>query len=95
MGRPRPDPRGRAPRRPLFRSLFGGWYADAVDLFIILLGAVVGLVLLLLIVWLLVLAYVKVTGHGGTVERFLESGEGELPSEERVKHVGGFKHGSA
>jgi hypothetical protein len=65
-----------------------------MSLLLVLLAVAAGITLLLLVVWLLIMVYVKATSRGGPVERFFEPGEGELPPEERVKHVGGFKHGS-
>jgi len=65
-----------------------------VSLLLIVLATVAGLAVLLVVVWLLVLAYVKLPSPGRGIDRFFEFGDGELPPEERVKHVGGFKHGS-
>ena len=61
---------------------------------LIVLAVVAGPVLLLVVVWLLVMAYVKATSPGKGIDSFFEAGDGELPPEERVKYVGGFKHGS-
>jgi hypothetical protein len=65
-----------------------------VDILLVALVAAACLVALFLVVWLVIPAYVKATSRGRSVDRFFQPGEGELPPEERVKHVGGFKHGS-
>ena len=65
-----------------------------MGLLLIVLAAVAGFLLLLVVVWLLVMAYVKSPSPGRGIDRFFEAGDGELPPEELVKHVGGFRHGS-
>ena len=56
-----------------------------MDLFLILLLAAAGLVVLFLVLWLVILAYVKATSRHGPIERFLEPAEDDMSAEERVK----------
>jgi len=50
--------------------------------------------LLFTIVWYVVKRVGRVTGVDQKVDQFLDTGGAGLSDEERVKHVGGFKHGS-
>ena len=56
-----------------------------MSLAFIILGAIAGLALLLVVVWLLVLAYVRVTSPGKGIERFFEIGDDDLTPAERIK----------
>ena len=50
--------------------------------------------LLFTIIWYVVKRVARVTGVDEKVDRFLDTDGVGLSDEERVKHVGGFKHGS-
>ncbi len=50
--------------------------------------------LLFTIIWYVVKRVARVTGVDEKVDRFLDIEGAGLSDEERVKHVGGFKHGS-
>jgi hypothetical protein len=50
--------------------------------------------LLLTIIWYVVKRVARVTGVDEKVDQFLDTDGAGLSDEERVKHVGGFKHGS-
>jgi len=50
--------------------------------------------LLFTIVWYVVKRVGRVTGIDEKVDQFLDTDGAGLTDEERIKHVGGFKHGS-
>jgi hypothetical protein len=50
--------------------------------------------LLFTIVWYVVKRVGRVTGIDVKVDQFLDTDGAGLTDEERIKHVGGFKHGS-
>jgi hypothetical protein len=50
--------------------------------------------LLFTIIWYVVKRVARVTGVDEKVDQFLDTDGAGLSDEERVKHVGGFKHGS-
>jgi len=50
--------------------------------------------LLFTIIWYVVKRVARATGVDEKVDRFLDTDGAGLSDEERVKHVGGFKHGS-
>jgi len=50
--------------------------------------------LLFTIIWYVVKRVGRVTGIDERVDQFLDTDGAGLSDEERVKHVGGFKHGS-
>ena len=49
--------------------------------------AAVGLAVLFVVVWLLIMLYVKATSRHGAVSRFLEPSDDEMSPEERIKSV--------
>jgi hypothetical protein len=50
--------------------------------------------LLFTIIWYVVKRVGRVTGVDEKVDQFLDTDGAGLTDEERIKHVGGFKHGS-
>lgn len=50
--------------------------------------------LLFTLAWYVVRRVGRATGVDEKVDRFLDTDGGRLPDQERVKHVGGSKHGS-
>jgi len=61
---------------------------------VIFLAAVLVAWLVFVIIWFVVKRVGRATGVDEKVDRFLDTDGAGLPDEERVKHVGGFKHGS-
>ena len=57
-------------------------------------GVVVVVWMVFSLVWYLGGRVGRVTGVDQKVDQFLDTGGAGLSDEERVKHVGGFKHGS-
>lgn len=56
-----------------------------MGLALLILAVAVGLALLLVVVWLLVMAYVKVTSPGRGIDRFFQIGDDELTPAERIR----------
>ena len=61
---------------------------------VIFLAAVLVAWLVFVIIWFVVKRVGRATGVDEKVDRFLDTDGAGLSDEERVKHVGGFKHGS-
>jgi hypothetical protein len=56
-----------------------------MDLLLVGLAALAGVALLLVMIWLLVVAYAKATSSGRGIDRFFEIGDDELTPAERIK----------
>jgi hypothetical protein len=61
---------------------------------VIFLAAVLLAWLLFTIIWYVVKRVGRVTGLDEKADQFLDTDGAGLTDEERIKHVGGFKHGS-
>jgi len=61
---------------------------------VIFLAAALVAWLVFVIIWFVVKRVGRATGVDEKVDRFLDTDGAGLADEERVKHVGGFKHGS-